>query len=88
MRIPVGDSPPSLQMPFQRQSQAISLYARQLFLWRIVRGKAFDNKVPVLEDFITSRITEKGFSVISREVVIDSLKNYSSEKQKVLMVKH
>ncbi len=45
-------------------------------------GKAFDNKVPVLEDFITSRITEKGFSVISRDVVIDSLKNYNSEKTK------
>ena len=45
-------------------------------------GKTFDNKVPVLEDFITSRITEKGFSVISREVVTDSLKNYGAEKAK------
>ena len=45
-------------------------------------GQAFDNKVPVLEDFITSRITEKGFSIISREVVINSLKNYNSEKTK------
>ena len=45
-------------------------------------GQAFDAKVSVLEDFITSRITEKGFSVISREVVIDSLKNYNSEKTK------
>ncbi|MBI5677543.1 MAG: PEGA domain-containing protein [Planctomycetes bacterium] len=45
-------------------------------------GQAFDDKVSVLEDFITSRITEKGFSVISREVVIDSLKNYNSEKAK------
>ena len=45
-------------------------------------GQAFDAKVPVLEDFITSRITEKGFSVISREVVIDSLKNYDSENNK------
>ncbi len=45
-------------------------------------GKTFDNKVPVLEDFITSRITEKGFSVISREAVTDSLENYNSEKAK------
>ncbi len=45
-------------------------------------GKTFDNKTPVLEDFITSRITEKGFSVISREVVTDSLKNYGAEKAK------
>lgn len=30
--------------------------------------KALDDKLPALEDFISSRITEKGFSAISREV--------------------
>ena len=40
-------------------------------------GRSFDNKVAVFEDFITGRVTEKGFSVISREVVTDSLKTYS-----------
>ena len=35
-------------------------------------GKAFDDKVPVLEDFITSRVTEQGFSVLSREVLINA----------------
>jgi len=40
-------------------------------------GRQFDNKIAVFEDFITSRVTEKGFSVISREVVTDSLKSYS-----------
>ena len=40
-------------------------------------GRSFDNKVAVFEDFITSRVAEKGFSVISREVVTDSLKTYS-----------
>ena len=30
--------------------------------------KTLDDKLPALEDFISSRITEKGFSVISREV--------------------
>ncbi len=30
----------------------------------------------MLEDFLTSQITEKGFSVISREVVINALNNY------------
>src|SRR5882724_13653633 len=30
--------------------------------------KSLDDKLPALEDFISSRITEKGFSVISREV--------------------
>ena len=43
-------------------------------------GKAFDGKVPVLEDFITSRITEQGFSVLSREVLINAFKDYSTEE--------
>ena len=46
-------------------------------------GKAFDNKVPVLEDFITSRVTEQGFSVLSREVLINAFKDYSIEESKV-----
>ena len=37
-----------------------------------------NDKVTVLEDLLTSRITEKGFSVISREVAINALKTYSS----------
>ena len=41
-------------------------------------GPALNDKVPVLEDFLTSRITEKGFSVISREVVVNALKTYRS----------
>jgi len=39
-------------------------------------GPALNDKVSVLEDFLTSRITEKGFSVISREVVVNALKTY------------
>jgi len=46
-------------------------------------GKAFDDKVPVLEDFITSRVTEQGFSVLSREVLINAFKDYSTEESKV-----
>jgi len=34
--------------------------------------------VEVLEDLLTSRITGKGFSVISREDAINALKTYSS----------
>lgn len=45
-------------------------------------GSAFNDKVPVLEDFITSRITEKGFSVLSREVLINSLNNYPAQEPK------
>ena len=45
-------------------------------------GKAFDGKVPVLEDFITSRITEQGFSVLSREVLINAFKDYSTEESR------
>jgi len=39
-------------------------------------GAALNEKVQVLEDLVTSRITEKGFSVISREVAISALNNY------------
>lgn len=42
-------------------------------------GSDLNDKVSVLEDFLTSRITEKGFSILSREVVISSLRNYSPE---------
>jgi len=35
--------------------------------------KALDDKLASLADFITSRITEKGFSVLSREVATDAL---------------
>lgn len=41
-------------------------------------GPAMNDKVAVLEDFLTSRITEKGFSVISREVSINALKTYAN----------
>lgn len=46
-------------------------------------GGAFNDKVSVLEDFITSRITEQGFRVLSREVLIDAFKTYSVEKSKI-----
>lgn len=35
--------------------------------------KALDEKLPAFEDYISSRITEKGFSVISREVATDAV---------------
>jgi len=46
-------------------------------------GKAFDDKLPVLEDFITSRVTEQGVSVLSREVLINAFKDYSTVGSKV-----
>lgn len=39
-------------------------------------GPALNDKVPVLEDFLTGRVTQQGFSVISREVAIDALNAY------------
>ncbi len=45
-------------------------------------GKALNDKVIVLEDLITSRITEKGFSVLSREVVINAINTYNDETAK------
>jgi hypothetical protein len=41
-------------------------------------GKALNDKVPVLEDLLTSRIAGKGYSVISRDVVTRALKDYSN----------
>ena len=43
-------------------------------------GPAMNDKVAVLEDFLTSRITEKGFSVISREVSINALNTTSLDQ--------
>ncbi|MFO0795393.1 MAG: hypothetical protein U0586_15180, partial [Candidatus Brocadiaceae bacterium] len=40
-------------------------------------GNEFNEKVSAMDDFLTSRITEKGFSILSREVLINSLQNYS-----------
>jgi len=45
------------------------------------RGSAaFNDKVPVLEDLVSSRVAGKGFSVISRDDVTRSLKDYSTGK--------
>jgi hypothetical protein len=40
-------------------------------------GKELNDKVPVLEDLLASRIAGKGYSVISRDVVTRALKDYS-----------
>jgi len=45
-------------------------------------GKALNDKVIVLEDLLTSRITEKGFSVLSREVLINAINTYNDEESK------
>lgn len=41
-------------------------------------GAQFNDKVPVLEDLVASRIAGKGYSVISRDVALNALKSYSS----------
>jgi len=49
----------------------------------IVENRAdggLNDKVPVLEDLVSSRVAGKGFTVISRDVVTRSLKNYSTGK--------
>ena len=45
-------------------------------------GKALNDKVIVLEDLITSRVTEKGFSVLSREVLINAINTYTDTAAK------
>lgn len=41
-------------------------------------GATLNDKVPVLEDFLSSHVTEKGLSVISREVAANALKTYAN----------
>jgi hypothetical protein len=41
-------------------------------------GAQFNDKVPVLEDLVASRIAGKGYTVISRDVAINALKSYST----------
>lgn len=43
--------------------------------------KSLNDKIATLEDFISSRITEKGFSVISREVATDALSSLLKESK-------
>lgn len=47
-------------------------------------GKVLDDKVPVLEDFITSRITEQGFCMLSRGMLIHAFKGIPGKEPKVL----
>lgn len=41
-------------------------------------GAQFNEKVPVLEDLLASRLAGEGFSIISRAVTINALKSYDS----------
>jgi hypothetical protein len=41
-------------------------------------GPQFNDKVPVLEDLVASRVAGKGYSVISRDVAVNALKTYSA----------
>jgi PEGA domain len=41
-------------------------------------GEQFNDKVSVLEDLLGTRISGKGYSVLSRDVTVNALKSYSS----------
>ncbi|MDB6028150.1 MAG: hypothetical protein JWM68_4373 [Verrucomicrobiales bacterium] len=41
-------------------------------------GASFNDKISTFEDFLTSRVSEKGFSILSREVAINALNSYTS----------
>ena len=41
-------------------------------------GEQFNDKVSVLEDMMSTRVAGKGYSVISRDVTVNALKNYSA----------
>lgn len=63
---------PLLGFSLRAQSDAPS-YKAALFVSNR-SGPDFDNKIPVLEDLLSSRLSDLGFTVVSREVVVDSLK--------------
>lgn len=39
-------------------------------------GKAYDAKIPVLEDLLTARLTDLGLNIVSREIVVDNLRKF------------
>ena len=39
-------------------------------------GKDYDDKIAVLEDLLSARITDLGFNLLSREVVVDNLRKF------------
>src|SRR5213082_2970635 len=41
-------------------------------------GEQFNDKVSVLEDLLGTRISGRGYSVLSRDVTVNALKSYSS----------
>ena len=41
-------------------------------------GAQFNDKVPMLEDLVSSRVAGQGFSIISRDVTVNALKTYAS----------
>jgi PEGA domain len=41
-------------------------------------GKEYDNKILVLQDLISARITDLGFSLLSREIVVDNLRKFDA----------
>ena len=43
--------------------------------------KTFDDKLATFADFISTRLTEKGFSVISREVAMDALSSFFKDSK-------
>jgi hypothetical protein len=46
-------------------------------------GPQFNDKVPVLEDLVASRVAGKGYSVISRDVAVNALNTYSTASANV-----
>lgn len=42
-------------------------------------GRDYDEKIPVLEDYISSQITDLGFTVLTREATINSLRTFDPE---------
>jgi hypothetical protein len=44
-------------------------------------GKQFNDKVPMLEDLITSRISGRGFTVVSRESVVNAINQYPTAEK-------
>jgi len=61
-------------LPAQNANQTVALKTAIFTANRA--DKSFDDKLPTLEDFVTSGITEKGYGVISREVATDAVGSF------------
>jgi hypothetical protein len=58
----------------QKESETVSKSYKAAIFVTNRAGSAYDSKIATLEDYITGRVTDLGVSVLSREMVLDSVR--------------